>query len=224
MASTLDIGIVFLYFGILLAIGVYLSRKQENIDDYLVAGRDVGLWRYISSNIEAFVGAGSTIAIATLGYKYGISGAWYLLAAATGVIVFAVLMAPKVKILGDDLKQYSYPQLLGNRYDWKIRMVSSANTLVSFTAFASAQMVGVGTILSALFKWDITTAIVAAGIVVIAYTMLGGLMAVFWTDFAHSKHWKNVEEASCLWPGWLDMFILRTAFTGLETHKKAALG
>ena len=184
MASPFDVGIVFLYFGVMIAIAAYFFKKQKNIDSYLVAGRKVGVFRYIASNIESFVGAGSSLAIATLGFKYGICGSWYLLAASTGVIVFALLMAPKTKMLGDELRQHSYPQLLGNRYDWKIEVIASINTMVAFIAFSSAQMVGVGLMLSALFQWDLTLAIIAAGIIIIVYTMLGGLMAVFWTDFA----------------------------------------
>lgn len=40
--GTLDTGIIFAYFLLLLAIGIYASRRQETVEDYFIGGGRIG--------------------------------------------------------------------------------------------------------------------------------------------------------------------------------------
>ncbi len=50
--ANLDIALLFLYFGIVLGIGFYFSRKEKNSTDYFLAGRNVG-WIAIGASLFA---------------------------------------------------------------------------------------------------------------------------------------------------------------------------
>ena len=54
--------------------------------------------------------------------------------------------------------------------------------LVFYTAYVAAQLYAAGTILNALFEMPVTAGILIGAAIVVGYTLLGGFLAVAWTD------------------------------------------
>ena len=71
----LDGGIIGFYILISLLVGLSLRKYVSNVEDYLVAGREVNLYAGMASLAATEFGIVTCMAAAQLGYRYGFSGA-----------------------------------------------------------------------------------------------------------------------------------------------------
>ncbi|MDD4137152.1 MAG: sodium:solute symporter family protein, partial [Methanoregula sp.] len=72
----LTVGVVGLYFILMLGIGAWASRKIKNTEDYLLAGRQLGFWVFILMMIGTVCSGMSLLGVAGLGYKAGWPTIW----------------------------------------------------------------------------------------------------------------------------------------------------
>lgn len=63
-----------------------------------------------------------------------------------------------------------------------IRVISALIILIFFTIYSSSGMVASGKLFQMMFGIDYTTAVLIGALVIVAYTFLGGFLAVCWTD------------------------------------------
>lgn len=174
----LDLMIILFYFLLLIGVGVYSSRKIGNESDYLVAGRRLGYGLYIPAMTAVVLGGASTFGSTKLGYQYGISGLWLVGMIGLGILGMGVIFAKKLS----KLSVFSVSELLGNRFGDSSRYISGLVMTVYDIMVAVTAVVAIGVMFSALFGWSSETAILVGGLIVVFYTMLGGMWAVTLTD------------------------------------------
>lgn len=91
--------IITVYLLLLLVIS-YLSTKRiqkQSADSFLLAGKNL-TWPLVGVLIAGLgLGGASTVGVAESAYTYGLAAGWYDLAWAIGAVVFALVMAKKVK-------------------------------------------------------------------------------------------------------------------------------
>jgi len=63
-----------------------------------------------------------------------------------------------------------------------LRVVSAVIILIFFTIYASAQLVAAGKLFESTFNVPYESAVLIGALIIIAYTFLGGFLAVCWTD------------------------------------------
>jgi SSS family solute:Na+ symporter len=176
--TSLDLIIVLFYFAMLIGVGVYSSKKIGNESDYLVAGRRLGYGLYVPAMTAVVLGGASTFGSTKLGYQYGISGLWLVGMIGLGILGMGILFSKKLS----KLSIYSVSELLGNRFGNSSRYISGLVMAVYDIMVAVTAVVAIGVMFSALFGWSSTTAIFVGGLIVVFYTMLGGMWAVTLTD------------------------------------------
>lgn len=176
--TSLDLIIILFYFIMLIGVGVYSSKKIGNESDYLVAGRRLGYGLYVPAMTAVVLGGASTFGSTKLGYQYGISGLWLVGMIGLGILGMGVLFAKKLS----KLSIFSVSELLGNRFGDSCRYISGLVMAVYDIMVAVTAVVAIGVMFSALFDWSSTTAILVGGLIVVFYTMLGGMWAVTLTD------------------------------------------
>jgi sodium/proline symporter len=64
-----------------------------------------------------------------------------------------------------------------------LRVVSAIIILIFFTIYASSGLMATGKLFESTFNVQYDTAVIIGGFIIIAYTFLGGFLAVCWTDF-----------------------------------------
>jgi SSS family solute:Na+ symporter len=185
-----------LYFVLMLAIGLYAWRKSTaDSAGYLLAGRG------LSPSVAALsAGASDMSGWLLLGlpgalYATGLVEAWIGIGLFVGALVNWIVVAPRLRRqteeLGDAL---TIPEWLANRFPDKaiaLRVVSALIIVVFFAVYTAAGMVAGGklfeTSFAALFDGvaisDYLFGILLTAGVVLAYTMIGGFLAVSLTDF-----------------------------------------
>lgn len=180
--SILDYVIIFGYLIALIAIGYYFMRKQKSVDEYFVGDRKVGVGHIAFSVVATDVGGGFSIGLGGLGFVMGLSGSWLLFTGFIGAWLAAVLLIPKVKLLGDKYRLLTYPDYLEKRYDKRVRLIAALVSGIGYAGFVGGQILAGAKLSAAAFNIDLHLAVAIMATVVIIYTALGGLQAVIYTD------------------------------------------
>ena len=176
-------GIVFFYLALMVALGLYASRRQHDIEDYFVAGRRLGAFSIACLWLASWVGGASIVGGSAKAHEIGISATWYVLALAIGCALFGVLFAGRVKRLGDRHGHLTYPDFIEHRFDSRTRIVATVTTSLAFIAFAAGQLVAAASIIEVLLGWGFIPCLLLSGGIVVLYTATGGFLAVTYTDW-----------------------------------------
>lgn len=180
--SNLDIATVVAFFVVCLGFGIVLFGRQRGFDMFVLAGRKLGFLLSFGTVVSTIAGFSIVFAHAIYGYKYGISVMWSPPAILIAFLLFA-LFVPKLKEAADKKKYSTYADMLLDRYDGKTQILGSLLTSVNFLALAAINVYGIGLIISTLFGWPFQVSVLFGAGVVVLYTLLGGFLAVVWTDF-----------------------------------------
>lgn len=180
-AHPIDIVLVLAFFLVCLLFGIGLARRQTKFDTYILGGRDLGLLHLVGTVVSTIAGFSIVFAHAIYGYTYGISVMWTPPAVLIAFLIFA-LFVPKLKSIADARRYSTYADMLLDRYDRKTQILGSLLTLVNFLALIAIEVFGIGLILSASIGWSFTFSVIFGAGIVVLYTLLGGFMAVVWTD------------------------------------------
>ena len=82
----MDIAVVAIYIIAMIAFGFWGKRRATTQSDFLVAGRRLGPVLYSGTMAAIVLGGASTIGGVGLGYQYGISGMWLVVAIGVGIL------------------------------------------------------------------------------------------------------------------------------------------
>ena len=182
--STIIIGFI-IYLIILIIIGIWTSRFNKTLDDFLIAGRKLGTWPVAISAEASDMSGWLVLALPGRAFMYGISAIWTAISCALGTLFNWSVIAKRLRIFTEKLRAISIPDFLEDRYKddtHSIRAISTIIIAVFMVAYVSAQLVASGKILSQTFGWDYHAALILGFGIITFYTLIGGFFAVAWTD------------------------------------------
>ncbi len=181
--TAIDFVILGLYFATVLGIGIYYLNKNKNSEDYYVGGRAMGPGHIGLSVVATDVGGGFSIGLGGLGFIMGVAGSWMLFTGLIGAWLAAVILIPKVFKFSKDNLLLTFPQLLGKHYDKKVALLAGIISAIGYIGFTSSQLLAGAKLATATFpSISMHGALFFMGIIAVAYTSLGGLKAVVYTD------------------------------------------
>ncbi|MEX1025772.1 MAG: sodium:solute symporter family protein [Planctomycetota bacterium] len=179
----IDIVLLVAYFLAMFGVGAYFLRKNANDDDYYVGGRSMGATHIGLSVVATDVGGGFSIGLGGLGFTMGISGSWMLFTGLMGAWLAAVFLIPTVSRLGTKHKLLTYPQVFGTVYSKRVALVAAGISAIGYLGFTASQLLAGAKLASAtIAPLSLTVALFAMGILAVAYTSMGGMKAVIYTD------------------------------------------
>ena len=178
----LDLLIIGVYFASMLGVGLFFQRRQTGLDEYFVGGRDMTAKHIGLSVVATDVGGGFSIGLGGLGFVMGLSASWLLFSGLVGAWLAAVLLVPKVRMIGETRAHRSFPDFLAHRFGEPTRLVAALVSAIGYAGFTGSQLLAGGKLASAAFEFDLTAAVLVMSVVIVVYTALGGLQAVVYTD------------------------------------------
>jgi solute:Na+ symporter, SSS family len=174
-----DVAVVGLYLAAMIAFGFWGKRRATTQSDFLVAGRRLGPFLYSGTMAAIVLGGASTIGGVGLGYEFGLSGMWLVVAIGTGILALSLLFAGRIQRLG----VYTVSQMLELRYGPGSSVLSGA-VMFGYTLMLSVtSTIAYATIFGALLDLGRVSSIVIGGAVVVLYSTLGGMWSITLTDF-----------------------------------------
>ena len=181
----LDYIAMLTYFLVLIWIGVSVvrSRSEKNkYDSFLAADRNMNLLQTTSSAAATDIGGGFSIAMGGLGFTLGVSGSWMIAVSGLSIVMVSFLMVPKVKRWSDRVKGLTTGDLFAARFDRKTGTLAAVVIGLSWFTFVGGQIIAGGKLLQVTLNMNLTLAVLVSGAVILAYTTMGGLKAVIYTD------------------------------------------
>lgn len=172
--QVLPIVILVVYLIGMLAIGFITNKVAiKSSDDYMLAGRRMGVLMVACSLSANNVGGGSTTGVAAKAFSgWGLSAAWYVLAAAVAMIPLAYF-APKIR----KTLAVTIPEVVSRRFGNSAGTVTAVLNILSLFALTSSQILASGSIVSVLGGIPLNVSILISGVLVIVYTTMGGMLA-----------------------------------------------
>lgn len=174
----IDLAVIALYFLAMLGIGWFAKGKVRNEEDFAVAGRRLGPWLYAGTLAALVLGGASTVGGIGLGYEYGLSGMWLVVAIGSGVLLVSMVFAGRIR----RMRLYTVGEMLELRYGRAARLMTGV-VMASYTLLLCVvATIACGSVLSTVFGIDRALAMGIGGGVVLVYSALGGMWSITLTD------------------------------------------
>jgi len=174
------------YFVFLLGIGFYFYRKSVSIEDYLLGGRGMGAWVTALSAQASDMSGWLLMALPGAIYLGGMGEVWIAIGLFFGTVVNWWMISARLRVYTAKSNAITLPCFFEQRFGdptGLLRVVSAIIILIFFTIYASAGLVATGKLFESIFdNVRYQQAVIIGGGIIIAYTFLGGFLAVCWTD------------------------------------------
>ena len=170
---------ISLYFLLLVGVAIWVIRKKEdNTEDYFLAGRNVG-WFVVGASIFASnIGSEHVVGLAGTGASNKLPLLIYEIHAWV-VLMLGWVFLPFYARSG----VFTMPEFLEKRFDARSRWVLSVFSIVAYVLTKiSVTIYAGGVVVSALLGIDFWTGAIATVILTGLYTVLGGMRAVVYTE------------------------------------------
>lgn len=173
------IAIVAIYLIFMIFVGIYSSKKVSNNEDFMVAGRKLGPILLAGTLAATEIGGGSSLGVVEKAYgQWGIGASWYII---TMGIAFVILSFIAPKLRTSEVK--TVPEYFRRRYGKSAGLITAIIMILPLIGLTAVQFIASATIVSVMLGMDLQISLAIVAIVVILYSVLGGLLAVSLTDF-----------------------------------------
>jgi solute:Na+ symporter, SSS family len=185
--SFLDTIIFIAYCGLILSIGLYVSRDkkghQKNAEDYFLAGKSLPWWAIGASLIAANISAEQFIGMSGSGFAIGLAIASYEWMAAITLLIVGKFFLPIFINKGI----YTIPGFIEKRFSTNLKTILAIFWigLFVFVNLTSVLYLGSRALDTIVGTGDgsiMIYSILGLGLFAAAYSLYGGLSAVAWTD------------------------------------------
>jgi len=204
---------ILAYVGLQLLIGMWVSRRIATEEDYIVGGRRLGYLLASFTIFATWFGAETCIGAAGAIYTDGLAGAS---ADPFGYTLCILFMGLFFAVRLWKLRLTTIADLFRRRYSPGVERFVVLLMVPTSLLWGAAQIRAFGQVLSASSDLAVTFTITIAALVVIVYTMSGGLLADAYTD---------VVQGISLAAGLLILFVAvmlkqgAEPFTAIEPHR-----
>lgn len=176
----LDWLVIFLYLGITTLVGHTMRGKQATISDFFAGGRTLP-WMAVCGSIIAteisgvtFIGVAGSVLAANGDFGYMIWG----IGSVIGRVVVGLVF---VRVFFEDgvFSPYDY---MGKRIHPGVKVLATAFFTVGSILGQSVRVLVAALPLTVVTGWSFSLCILTIGIFAVAWTLMGGMRTVIWTD------------------------------------------
>ena len=176
--GALNYVIFFVYLAAMFGIGLRLAGKQKTTEGYFLAGRNMPWFIVAMSMFASLTSATSYMGIPGTAYKENISLIVLGLVSVAVAPVLILLFYPFYRRL-NITTSYEY---IAKRFGRNARFATSSLFVLARLGWLGVVIYAPALALSVVTGMNLYLAILMMGILATAYTALGGLAAVLWTD------------------------------------------
>lgn len=183
LGQPIVMAVAVVYFGMIMAIGVWALRRTRTRDDFFIAGKGIGLVALSMSAMAATLSGFTFIGGPGLVYSRGMGALYIVLPAGVTGAMVAWALAKRLRLLGEARDLITIPDAIGARYDSRAAQgLSGVAVLVGVVGYVATNFLALGVVIDAIFGIGLNSAIWIGAGVVLAYTVAGGMIAGVYTD------------------------------------------
>lgn len=178
------LGYILVYLAILVGIAFYYFTKVKTSDQYIISAWNTSFWPLVGTIVSTWCGAAVFIGWVGMGFRVGVSGFFQF--ALPGIIFCLLLIYFFAKPIRRQ-KMYTLPDMFAGRFGKEAAIVPSTLSAFVYSVPTTAlQLVGMSTIFLLAFNIPVPTGILIATVIMLTFTLLGGLPATIMTDALQS--------------------------------------
>ena len=178
MHHALDVAIIAAYCAAVVVFGLVLAGRQRDASDYFLGHRGLPWWALMLSIVATETSALTVISFPGIAARTNLTWLQVPFGYLAGRIGVAAFLLPGYF---DGTQDTAY-QRLERRFGTGARRAASGLFLVTRALADSVRVFATAIPLAIIMQWNLTTGILAIGIVTVIYTWVGGLRAVVWVD------------------------------------------
>ena len=182
----MKIALLVIYFGVMIAIGLYCRKNATDVDGFVLGGRAVGPWltafAYGTSYFSAVVFVGYA---GQFGWKYGIASTWIGLGnAIVGSLLTWVILGRRTRIMTQHLDAKTMPQFFAERFKSPaLKIGASVIIFIFLIPYTASLYNGLSRLFGMAFNIDYSVCILLMAVLTAVYVIAGGYMATAINDF-----------------------------------------
>lgn len=179
------IAAIVLYFSVVFAIGCKVRKKNATSKDLLMGGRSLNFWVTALSAQASDMSSWMFMAFPMSLLVKGLPAIWIGIAVIFGMFASWHFVAPRLRVETEKYGAFTISSFFAKRLNdvrGTIRLLSAVMTIFFLTYYVAAGLISFGLLFESFFKLDYLVGVVAAMIVMIAYTFIGGFVSVAWVD------------------------------------------
>jgi len=175
----LDYVLIAVYFIFVLGIG-YLARSQiASSLDFFLSSRRLPAWVTGIAFVSANLGAVEIMGMSANGAQIGLSTMhYYWIGAVPAMLFLGVVMMPFY--YGSRVR--SVPEFMRRRFGTGAHLVNAVSFAAAQVLIAGVNLFLLATVINALLGWTKWVSLIAAALIVLTYTALGGLSAAIYNE------------------------------------------
>ncbi len=174
----IDLAILGAYVLVVTLLGIALGRSQRGLDDYVAGGRDRPWWLLLASIVATETSTVTFLSIPGFAYEHNLTWLQLPLGYLIGRYVVARVLAPRY-LDGRWLTAY---ELLGRRFGPAPQRAAASLFIITRSLADGLRLFLTAIVLQEVAGIPLPHAVVVLGLTTTAYTFLGGMRAVLWTD------------------------------------------
>jgi len=174
------------YIVFLLVLGVLAWLRTNNLSDYILGGRSLGIWVASISAGASDMSGWLLLGLPGFAFSSGLQALWLIGGLWLGSYLNWRLIARRLRIYSEMAKDsLTLPEFLNQRFLDKtntLRFISAFFTIVFFLIYTVSGLVASGKLFNTVFGIPYEYAILIGVSAIVIYTLIGGFLAVSWTD------------------------------------------
>ncbi|MFH1743258.1 MAG: sodium:solute symporter [bacterium] len=175
---SVQIGIIVVYMLILLAVGGWIARRQSNLRDYFLGGRNIPAWAVMLAVVATETSSVTFVGTPSMAY----SGSMVFLQLVLGFFVARIIIALYFLPAFFQEEIYTIYAHLGKRFGTEVQRAAGLFFFVTRALAAGVRHYCAALVLFTVTDWSMGISILVMGLISLVYTVLGGLSAVIWTE------------------------------------------
>jgi SSS family solute:Na+ symporter len=175
----LDYSMIAVYMAAILGIGFYFSRNEKDSSDFLLGGRSMPYFAIGLSCMMSLLSSVSIVVTPSEIFNHGLT--LFSLSSTLGLFLAipCYLLFIRFYFKLGSFTPYEY---LEYRYNKSIRALIAVSSLYTRILYLGMVLYTTSKIFEGAYGWSAWVTILAVGIIGMAYTVMGGMKAVVWTD------------------------------------------
>ena len=191
-AQFLIVATIAIYLMCMVFIGVFFSRRgsADNSNEFFLGGRKLGPLVTAMSAEASDMSSYLLMGMPGLAYLCGMAEvSWTAIGLAAGTYLNWLIVARRIRRYSAHLGAITLPEFFARRYGDKrgvLSCLAALIILVFFIPYTASGFKAVGTLFNSLFGVEYHLAMIVGAVIIIAYTVMGGFLAVSTTDLVQS--------------------------------------
>tara|TARA_R100001244_G_scaffold511_10_gene1102 strand:+ start:14150 stop:15649 length:1500 start_codon:yes stop_codon:yes gene_type:complete len=174
------------YIAAMVLIGLFAYMRTKNLSDYILGGRSLGSFVTALSAGASDMSGWLLMGLPGAVYMSGLSEGWIAIGLIVGAYLNWLFVAGRLRVQTEhNGNALTLPDYFTNRFEDTsrvLRIFSALVILVFFTIYCASGVVAGARLFESTFGMSYSTALWAGAAATIAYTFIGGFLAVSWTD------------------------------------------